>query len=265
VISSYESMITNNITVPVEFGEMSSGLGESEWYYGSVSYQTYCNDLRSTIGSTSVGATIFGAGGSIGATCGTDNPVTGTSSIDVKVNNAAAVGIGMSGGTSEILANTSITDAGGCTSDDGDCYALVPVIEHELDEVLTISGGNTPLPEDLFRFSGAGTRSFVNGVSCTGTLGSAYFSINDGATNLAGFNNACNGGDWGDWDSGADRVQNAFADPLPSDPSLGVEETALEAIGYTFESPTPEPATILLIGSVLGLMVFFRRRSTIPR
>ena len=33
VISDYESLITNNITVPVEFGEMTSGLGESEWYY----------------------------------------------------------------------------------------------------------------------------------------------------------------------------------------------------------------------------------------
>ena len=149
----------------------------------------------------------------------------------------------------------------------------------DLDEVLGLGSGleNTtggtiadlggPLPEDLFRFSGAGTRSFVNGDSCTGRLGSAYFSIDDGTTNLAGFNNSCNGGDWGDWDTGLDRVQNWAASPLPSDPALGVEETALEAIGYTFDppDPAPEPATVVLIGTVLGAIVFLRRRSTSSR
>ncbi len=274
VINEYESLISNNITVSVDFENMTSGLGESDTQvYEDLSYNTYCQDLKSTIGATSVGTTIFGASGSIGTTCATNNPVTGSSDIDVKTADARAVGYAGLGtppptdGT--ISLNTAITDAGGCTTD-GSCYALVPVIEHELDEVLGLGSslGNTtggtvadfgqPFPEDLFRFSAAGTRSYVNGVSCSGSLGSAYFSTDNGTTNLAGFNNACNGGDWADWDSGAARVQNAFASPLPSDPALGIEETALEAIGY--DMAAPEPSTLLLVSTLLGALLLFPRR-----
>ncbi len=287
VISLYESMITNNITVTVDFAEMSGGLGESDTFFSpGVSYNTYCNDLQATIGGTSVGTTIFGSGGSIGTTCGSTDPVVGNSNIDLKTANARAVGIslnppvGQPDGT--ISLNTTATDADGCTSI-GSCYYLVPVIEHELDEVLGLGSSeeNTScsdgacsttdvpvldgeiFPEDLYRYSGNGTRTFVNAngtTACSG-LGTAYFSINNGATNLAGFNNACNGGDFGDWDGASVRVQNAVGSPIPSDPSLGVEITALEAIGYNFES-VPEPATFGLIGvALMGLALARRRRN----
>jgi hypothetical protein len=150
------------------------------------------------------------------------------------------------------------------------------VIEHEIDEVLglgsgldninnssdaTITSTDGPAAEDLFRYSAPGVLAYGSavGASCGNgsPIGTAYFSVDGGSTNLAGFNNACNGGDWGDWDGGASRVQNAFANG--SDPSLGVEITALEAVG--FDSAVPEPATFALVGSVLLGAGFLRRRS----
>jgi hypothetical protein len=77
-------------------------------------------------------------------------------------------------------------------------YDLISVLEHELDEVLGIGSGLTdgthpaaPDPEDYFRHSTAGTRSFT-------PSGNASFSIDGGTTNLATFNQTgvgnCN--DW---------------------------------------------------------------------
>jgi hypothetical protein len=268
VLSMYSSNIFNNINVSIDFGTMNSGLGESSFSFDTVPYQTYCTDLAASATSASDAT----ATANLGA-CGAKNPVNGTTSIELKYANANAVGIndappGGSDGT--ILINTSITDGGtgNCT---GDCYSFQATLEHELDEILGLgsalantSGGNVavfsdnPAAEDLFRFSAPGVRSFNAGVSC-GSLGSAYFSIDGGTTNLAGFNNACNGGDFGDWDTSSVRVQNYQAGP-GQNPALGVELTALDVIGYTLDSTTPEPPTFLLTATTLGAIAFLRRR-----
>jgi hypothetical protein len=268
VLNMYSMDIFNNINVAIDFGTMTSGLGESMFSFDTVSYNTYCTDLKA--GATS--AADASANSSLGP-CGATNPINGTASVELKYANANAVGIndtppGGSDGT--ILINTSITDGGTgpCTSS---CYSFDATLEHELDEILglgsdlknttgssvpTFSGN--PTAEDLFRYSAPGVRSFNAGASC-GTLGPAYFSIDGGVTNLAGFNNVCNGGDFGDWDLSSVRVQNYAAGP-GENPSLGVELTALDVIGYTFEEPAPEPPTIFLTATALGAIVFLRRR-----
>lgn len=267
VLSIYEADISTNISVPITFGEMTTGLGQSSFFVDSVSYFTYCTDLKASATSASDATADSHLG-----TCGSTNPVNGTGNVDLKYADANAVGIndtapGGSDGTVQI--NTKITDGGTgpCASS---CFAFDSVLKHEVDEILGLGSGLTgatsgtvpfstdPWAEDLFRYSGNGVRSYDAGVSC-GSLGSAYFSIDGGATNLAGFNNACNGGDFGDWDLGSARVQNYAASP-GSNPSLGVELTVLDVTGYTLTSTTPEPAPLLLTGSALGLLALIRKR-----
>jgi len=87
---------------------------------------------------------------------------------------------------------------------------------------------------------------------------------------LAQFDNQNDGGDFGDWQSNplppgvGPKVQDAFATPGAA-PSLGVELTALDVIGYDFNAPvaTPEPGTLALLGTgLLALTILRRRRRT---
>ena len=62
------------------------------------------------------------------------------------------------------------------------------------------------MPEDLFRYSSAGVRSYA-----FSNVNKAYFSIDAGTNFLAEFNNINNGADAGDWATGSPvQAQNAF-------------------------------------------------------
>jgi hypothetical protein len=117
---------------------------------------------------------------------------------------------------------------------------------------------------DLFRYSAAGTRSYLS--TANGTT--AYFSINGGTTNIAGYNNSPNGADYGDFDSASLRIQNAFGSPgingLDITNDGGSEIQVLDAVGYNLTSnsstATPEPGTMLLFGSSLAMFAGFAFR-----
>jgi hypothetical protein len=192
-----------------------------------------------------------------------------------------------------ISLNTAITTPPNTqTSPDPSYFGLLSTAEHEIDEVLglgsalencdstspsgacqpgaTLNAGNNTFdgvgaPEDLFRWSAAtgGTRTLST--SCT-TPTSAYFAYGPSTGAIAQFNNACNGGDFGDWQSSPlpagvnPQVQDAFANPGDA-PAYGASETdALTAIGFDLAAPTPEPSAMFLFGGGLAMLAVYRRR-----
>src|SRR5215469_8865420 len=232
-IAFYEANISTPITVNIAFEE-GGGLGASSTYIGTVPYLTYITDLHAASSGDATDTTAL-AGLPITAT----NPVNGGTTITAKLANLNAVGIATPGafpdlcpgGTGSGNFNACITLNTGITfppqPNNGSNFSLLSVTEHEIDEVLGLGSGlscsapgaanctvGTPNPEDLFRYTAGGTRSYSlnpqTSDACTGAP-AAEFSLN-GTTDLKQFNNCDNGGDYGDWaDNGSPAaVQDAF-------------------------------------------------------
>jgi hypothetical protein len=95
-------------------------------------------------------------------------------------------------------------------------------------------------PQDLFSWSSPGVRNLTS-------IGSRYFSIDSGSTDIVGFNQTPPG-DFGDWLSEGcpqphPRVQNAFACPnqLSDISATSPEGINLDVIGYNLVSTPPPP------------------------
>jgi hypothetical protein len=177
-------------------------------------------------------------------------------------------------------------------ANNGSNYELLSTTEHEIDEVLGLgsaltncgpngqgtracqAGGvlnaandtlfDAPAPEDLWRFAADGTTRTLS-TNC-GSPTNAFLFLN-AMTEVAQFNNACNGADFGDWQSSplpngvSPQVQDAFGDPGVNT-TLGPSEiAALTAVGYDLAA-TPEPSTWVLLASSLGILALAKRRLT---
>jgi hypothetical protein len=188
----------------------------------------------------------------------------------------------------------TITNAGGfyfpgLTSDSGGLVDFYSVVEHETDEILgsvsciggndvdqcnpvtsTSPGGTDASPADLFRFSGPNQRSFLaTSNTCSAFVYEyfAYFSIDDGTTDIADYNNCPAGGDYGDWIPVYPYlVQDTEGSPdvnLDISTDVGVnpnhyprpEVAVLDAVGFDLNSTTtPEPAAFALLCAGLAAL-----------
>jgi hypothetical protein len=259
-ISVYESAYANPINVPIYFQE-GGGLGESIKAVYGVNYNSGVFSFRAGLAANQAISGQADQATALAHLPNTpNNPVTGSTTMALSTANIKALGgpslagisIGGNNYDGQILLNTSLTFPGSPGS--ALLYSLKVVVEHEINEVLGFGSslGQTfqqgfPSPEDLYRYdgSGTGTRNY------TTSGDNAFFSI-DGTNNLVQFNNS-GVGDYGDWHtSGTARVQDAFATPFAT-PSLGVELTVLDVIGYNRQSVIPEPSSVTLLGA--GMLI----------
>jgi len=253
-IQYYQTRFADPITVTIKFQEITTaGLeGHSSWWYYNINYSDFLTALLGD--ATTTNDTTVLANLPISA----NNPVTGTGIIRVKTANLKALGFtgytsGLAGGIDGIIGlHTSQMNLSRAAIDPSK-YDLLSVTEHEIDEILGLassldSNAGDPLPEDLFRYTSSGSRTFTtNGDD-------AYFSI-DGVNLLARFNQNP-GGDFGDWWTAGPhtpQVQDAFV-TAGATPNPKVELIALDVIGYDL-LPEPQPGItgITLSGTNLVL------------
>lgn len=301
IASIYSSTFTDaNANIYIEFG--SADLSSTIQYYTNVTYTAYVNALTANEGDANDMTAVDSLGGAaVNPIVGGDG-VALTSALATALGLAGAadsLGIEADGSTPCTLGSAGCYNADITLSDTANIwynrvgpqgagtYDIYTAVEHETDEVLGTASclvGNNNNPStittsvnctndlapgspaiavsaaDLFRYSGPGTRSYLS--SADGTL--AYFSINGGVTDIAHYNNSPNGGDYGDWDSAANRVQNAYGTPNTSGVNItndgGSEIAVLDAIGYNLVSSAPEPGTITLMGVCLAGIGLYRRR-----
>jgi hypothetical protein len=250
-IQFYEARFADPITVSIQFEEMADGLGESEYVYYVLTYTQYLTALQNDATTTNDAIALANL------PFGPDNPVTGDTNMNVHVANVQALGFtgydsGLPGGiVGYVKLNTSIMNLSR-TNIDPSKYDLLSVAEHEMDEVLALESDlpdtEDPFPQDLFRYTSAGDRTFTtNGDD-------AYFSL-DGTHFLVQFNQDITG-DFGDWWSigpHTPHVQDAFA-TAGATPNPNIELIALDVAGYDLVPP-PQPGIVNITLSGTNLLL----------
>jgi hypothetical protein len=250
-IQFYETRFAAPITTSIQFEEMSGGTGESQYVYYTIPYSQFYAALQ-------LNATTANASNAVAnLPAGPNNPVTGDANINVHTAHLKALGFdfypsGLPGGIDGyVLLNTSEMNLSRASNNPSK-VDLLSVAEHEMDEVLAfgseLPNSGEPFPQDLFRYTSAGARTFTtNGDD-------AYFSIN-GTNLLVQFNQQL-GLDFGDWwvnGAHTPRVQDA-ASTAGATPNPTVELIGLDVIGFRLVPP-PQPGilSIAISGTNLAL------------
>jgi len=280
----------------------STGVGQSSTNYTPVPYADYYNALAAHTDNAVALASLGSSGDPLGSRSNGEVDITPAlaTALGITDNGANTAGLETDGMTNCTLGTPgcyngviTISNAGGFYFPSSPSAAPPPappypidfysVVEHETDEVLGTAsciggalydqcdpGSTDASAADLFRYSAAGMRSFLD--TADGT--SAYFSIDGGVTDIADYNNSQSGGDYGDWlaiypylvqdgEASPDVTLDISTDVGPNSNAYAQPEVAvLDAIG--FDLAAPEPSTFGMLGVSLvslGLLGVQRRRN----
>ena len=245
-VQALESLFSNPITVTIDvgYGEIdgqsleSDALGESEGEEVTASYSAVTSAL---IAENAPGS----------STLPTTSPDQGT----LLLNTAQAKALGLEANNNSLdgyvgfSSSSAFSYANGVTPPSSEYY-FIGVVEHEMTEVmgrisLVNEQPNDYSVMDLYRYSSSGVRDLTAGRGNS----TAYFSINNGATNLGTWNNVASNGDLGDWyPSGpapdGDDAFNDYSDPGVINEISPNDVTLMEAIGFAGATPAAQTVTV---------------------
>jgi hypothetical protein len=241
-VQYFDTTFSNNISVNINFGwgELdgstidAGAIGESSASYYE-NFYTY-QQIRSALATADAGsAVIFQAVQSLP----TIDP-TGGANFVIPIAEEKALGL-FTGSPTVADGYVGLDSSANFTFDPSNravsgAYDAIGVLEHEISEVLgrvvftsqqiTVSHQNFIVddPLDLFRYTGLGVHTFQTGP--------AYFSLNNGLTNLKSFNGT-SGGDYGDWAS-SNQVDSfdAYGQKGVLQPISPVDLQLMELLGF---------------------------------
>ena len=244
VVNYYDTLFTNNVTVNINVGygeiagqTMAAGaLGATSVSYAGESYTSVVNALQADrlLAEGAPGATALPA----------TSPLSG--SLFMPQAEAQALGLTTAVSTSYVGFSSSLpfsyTPNATPASNQ---YYFVGVVEHEFSEAL----GRVSLisdqpsyysPMDLDRYSAPGVR----GVTAGGSGSTAYFSVDNGVTNLGTWNNNPSNGDLGDWypsgpAAAGNDAFNDYTNPGAINLVSANDITLMQALGWTTQTTQP--------------------------
>ena len=252
----YESLFNqhNNVNVNIQVNAGTTGLGSSSTpILGILTYSRVRTDLITEYAAAPSAArtTASGSGGSIFTT--TDPSTTGR--YFIARSEAKALGLiandAANDGTFTYNSTLSYTFDPNNRQVAGE-FDFIGVAEHEISEIMgripglggNIGGSAGFLPYDLFRYTGNNTRGITN------TGGGNYFSIDNGATNLHGYNNAnLNGGNPQDWDASVlSDPYDAFTGTNQGHSISAVDIELVNVLGWDLAAVPEPPIGLPLLG-----------------
>jgi hypothetical protein len=270
VIAEFQAAFSDVVTVRVNVRFGNTGLGASSTSLQFVAPSTYAQ-VRSaliadeTAHSSVAGAASIGAGGSVNQL---NDPFGGQQQYLYTFAQAKALGARPANdAASDGTITFSSAQPFSFVNRGGPGFDFMGVAEHELSEVMgriTLNGNccgvpNAVDPYDLFNFDGVGGHTL-------GTGAGRYFSIDDGTTDLHGYNDAIANpnSDSQDWDaSDATDPFNAFTGQNQAHALNLVDLQTLDVIGWDLvgqSNPAPEPASVTLVLAGLFAVSAIRRR-----
>lgn len=237
VVNTFDGLFTNNVTINIDvgYGEINGqalaagALGESYApQYLTESYLSVKNALQA-----------------LGAPGASALPSTSPLSGSVSLSQAEAQALKLTAAISTSYVGFSNSLPFSYTANAtpaSNQYYFIGVVEHEITEDM----GRVSLldqqpsqysPIDLFRFTSPG----VHDLSTGGAGSTAYFSIDNGATNLGSWNNNPGNGDLADWypsgpAAGGHDAFNDFSSPGVIDTLSSSDITLMQALGWTIQA-----------------------------
>ena len=236
VVSYFDSLFTNNVTITIDvgYGEIggsalpSNVLGESQ--ATALPSENYSSVKNALLAENAPGA----------STLPSTSPLAGT--LVMPQAEAKALGLSPNNGSLDGhvgFSNSVAWDFIPNTTPSAGAYYFIGTFEHEITEVM----GRISLLDyqpsaydlmDLYRYTSPGVRDLTTG----GAGSTAYFSINNGATNLGTWNNNPSNGDLGDWyptgpAPGGNDAANDYSSSGVLNTFSATDITLMQAIGWT--------------------------------
>ena len=189
VVNYFDSLFTNNVTINIDvlYQNLGSGfLAENQ------ASQFVSNDY------SSVRSALQAQGAPGASALPPSSPLPGSS---LSMTQAEAQALGLYPNDSsldgQVWFNSTATpfSYSPTATPASNQYYFVGIVEHEISELMGRVSFLSYSPIDLYRYSSPGVRDLSTG----GKGSTAYFSIDNGTTNLGTWNNQSSNGDLADW------------------------------------------------------------------
>ncbi len=260
---AWSTVLTDRITINLQIGFASLGTSPTGGLIlGSTQATVFAAPTSSVLGLLTADATSATDRMAV-ASLSTLSP---TGNTELTTAQAKALGFVVGAGIDGIIQfSTDVTNFSDSRNADGtianNTYDLIGIAEHEIGHVLGFqssfdntpsSGGSygNPTLLDDFRFTSPGVRAT--------STGAAYYTLDDGATTIAGFaTGGANQYQASHWLQGTGGLMDPAVAVNHVQNITQLDVTALDSIGY--DVAVPEPGSLLLLGAAAAGLIARRR------